>query len=234
VLGTTPLQGSLAGEPGQDLWPEADLSGVLMDEARTSAATDDGLPAAEPPAAHGPAASGADESADLGDHTPAPLEAATDLAESLGLGFHLGAAVERIARGASEGRAGVDRLREASWLIERYIALVEQRPSGADMPAASVRLGRSGEAIAGLRAISAALEAERATVPVALDTMAAEPVAEAEPAPPADTERMSVHEAAPEHVSFGREVALMAVRWALMVLALVLIVLALTLIGERF
>ena len=184
-------------------------------------------------------------------HALARLEAASDLAESLGLGFHLGGAVERIAYGASEGRAGVESLREASWLIERYIALVEQRPVGAGLHAASVRLGRSGEAIAGLRAISAALEAERpfdTPLPAGQELVVAEPPGESDLALSADDRALSADDLAPsaavessqtpetvpDQRSFGVEVALMAVRWSIMVVAVIVIVLALTLIGERF
>jgi len=168
-------------------------------------------------------------------HALARLEAASDLVESLGLGFHLGGAVERIVRGASEGKTGLEALREASWLIERYIALVEQRPVGADLHAASVRLNRAGEALAGLRAISAALETERApasALPTRYEVMASEPPGKADPAPPTVEESASAPEVAPDEGSFGHEVALMAVRWTIMVVSVIAVVLAVTLIGE--
>jgi hypothetical protein len=90
----------------------------------------------------------------------ARLEASAALAESLGLGFHLGAAVERIAWAAGQGSEGVRALREASWLIERYAALVEQRPIGADIHASGGRLARAGEAIDALKTLAASLESE--------------------------------------------------------------------------
>src|SRR5207245_1511359 len=62
------------------------------------------------------------------DHDVAHLEAAAHVAESLNLGFHLGSAVERIASAAAQGSQGVPSLREAVWLIERYIAIIEKRP----------------------------------------------------------------------------------------------------------
>lgn len=89
----------------------------------------------------------------------ARLETAASLAESLNLGFHLGLAVERIANAAAQGSSGVPALREAEWLIERYIALLEQRPIGADLHVSAIRLSRAGDAIADLKALAAALEA---------------------------------------------------------------------------
>ena len=118
-----------------------------------------------------------------------PLEAATELAESLGLGYHLGGAVERSASGASNGRAGVAALREASWLIERYIALIEQRPIGADLHAESVRLAHWGEAFAGLRAISRALEASAGEDPTPTETEPSGAEAATQPGPALLTDR---------------------------------------------
>jgi hypothetical protein len=175
----------------------------------------------------------------------ARLEAAAGIAESLGLGFHLGGAVERIAFGASQGREGVDALREATWLIERYVALVEQRPVGADLHASTVRLGRSGDAIAEIRALTAALDASRDTRLAALGASPAPPQPVApEPASPSAS-LPSASDSAPrdasapepripeaERESFSHEVALMAVRWAIMVVAVIAVVLAVTLIGE--
>ena len=174
---------------------------------------------------------------DLDIHVLSRLEAASDLAESLGLGFHLGGAVERIALGASEGRDGVQALHEASWLIERYIALLDERPLGADLHAASVRLERAGEAIADLRAISTALEAERASdsaAPAGPGILATERESEIKVLPPLEREPTPVPEAIPDQRSFGYEVALMAARWSIMVMAVIAIVLGVTLIGEWF
>ena len=180
----------------------------------------------------------------------ARLEAASGIAESLGLGFHLGGAVERIAYGASQGRDGVDALREATWLIERYVSLVEQRPVGADLHASAVRLGRTGDAIAEIRALTAALDASRTTRLAALGAAHDPPAAAStgsvarEPAPPSISSP-DASEAAPrvasvpetttterERESFSHEVALMGVRWAIMVVAVIAVVLAVTLIGE--
>jgi len=280
AMGSAPLQGSLAGEPGLSALPDTDVPVPLptgdagadgreathddLDEAErapapvepTSAQT---LPASSASAAEildgtstdgsgtaaatglagelvtaAAAAEVADAPVALDAHALARLEAASDLVESLGLGFHLGGAVERIVRGASEGKTGLEALREASWLIERYIALVEERPIGADLHSASVRLNRAGEAIAGLRAISIALEAERTpgrVLPVDDGTSAAAPV-DAEPPPPADREPPPASEPVTGDRSFGFEVALMAVRWSIMVLAVIAVVLAVTLIGD--
>jgi hypothetical protein len=57
------------------------------------------------------------------------LNAALTVAESLNLGLHLGLAVERIAHAATRGSEGVDSLKEAVWLIERYIGHVEKQPA---------------------------------------------------------------------------------------------------------
>jgi len=92
----------------------------------------------------------------------ARLETAASLAESLNLGFHLGLAVERIATAAAQGSAGVPALREATWLIERYVALLERRPIGADIHVSAARLARTGDVIAGMKAIAAALDASSA------------------------------------------------------------------------
>ncbi len=75
------------------------------------------------------------------------LETSAGAAESLGLGFHLGAAMERIALAAREGSEGGTRLREAAWLIKRYITLLESRPIGADIHASTNRLVQTGGTI---------------------------------------------------------------------------------------
>ena len=248
AMGTSPLQGSLAGEPGLSVLPDTEVPVSLPTgdaEADGRKATHDDLIEAEPKssvadaelvgATAGAAADAADAPDGLDAHALARLEAASDLVESLGLGFHLGGAVERIARGASEGKMGLEALREASWLIERYIALVEQRPVGADLHAASVRLNRAGEAIAGLRAISAALEAERvpsSPLPTDDKPVTAETPTGAEPAPPADRKPPPAPELLTDQRSFGYEVALMVVRWSIMVLSVIAVVLAVTLIGD--
>src|SRR5262245_35042561 len=58
------------------------------------------------------------------------LETAAGVAEKLGLGFHLGSAVERIALAAGEGSKAQPKLHEATWLIDRYVDLIERRPAG--------------------------------------------------------------------------------------------------------
>jgi len=152
------------------------------------------------------------------------LERAAAVVERLGLGFHLGSAVERIALAADEGRDGAERLREAAWLIERYLELLERRPVGADLHVTMMRLAREGDTIAGLQAIASALE--QVPPPAAeLPPGAAEPVAA--DAPPE-----------PEHVvvlaqpSLGRELLLIAARALVVAAAIVGIVLALTLIAQ--
>ncbi len=92
------------------------------------------------------------------DHDLAHLETAANVAESLNLGFHLGAAVERIASASTQGSQGVPALREAAWLIERYIAIIEKRPLGADLHRSAARLARAGDAIAGLKALAETLD----------------------------------------------------------------------------
>jgi hypothetical protein len=86
------------------------------------------------------------------------LEATAELAETLNLGYHLGAAVERIATAADRGSEGAASLREAAWLIERYVQLMEARPIGADLHASGARLARVGVAIDELKALAAALD----------------------------------------------------------------------------
>ena len=89
------------------------------------------------------------------------LETSAGAAESLGLGFHLGAAMERIALAAREGSEGGPRLREAAWLIKRYITLLESRPLGADIHASTNRLAQAGGAIgADVEEIAAELTAQ--------------------------------------------------------------------------
>src|SRR4029077_2638792 len=90
-------------------------------------------------------------------------------------GFHLGTAVTRIAEAADRGSDGVDPLREAMWLIARYVAIVEKRPIGADLHAASVRLAGDGEEIAELSRLAAALEEETAAVSMPLAATPPEP-----------------------------------------------------------
>jgi hypothetical protein len=90
----------------------------------------------------------------------ARLEATSQVVESMSLGFHLGSAVERIAAAAGQGSEGVAALREASWLIERYIALIERRPIGADLHLSARRLARTGDVIADIRAALDSAERE--------------------------------------------------------------------------
>jgi hypothetical protein len=86
----------------------------------------------------------------------AALQATSSIVERLGLGYHLGSAVERIAAGAGRGSAGAPALKEAVWLIERYVALLEGRPIGADLHASAARLARFGDALAELKAAAGA------------------------------------------------------------------------------
>jgi hypothetical protein len=66
--------------------------------------------------------------------TGSPSEAAADIAEAFGLGHHLTAAVECILTGAGEGAHGSESLHEATRLIERYLALVDQQRTGVAPP----------------------------------------------------------------------------------------------------
>jgi hypothetical protein len=87
------------------------------------------------------------------------LEATAGVVESLNLGFHLGSAVERIAAAAGQGSDGVPELHRAAWLIERYIALLERRPIGADLHLSAARLARTGDTITDLKTLASALNA---------------------------------------------------------------------------
>ena len=158
------------------------------------------------------------------------LEVTTDVVESLALGYHLGAALERIIVAAERGSDGVQPLREAVWLLERYAALLEERPVGADIHRTSVQLGRNGEALAELRAVSEALRQESTPEPApAVATEASESDGEPEPEPLAGGDSETPVE---PHVSFAREIGMTAFRWALLVAAVIVVVLALTLIGD--
>jgi len=155
------------------------------------------------------------------------LERAAAVVERLGLGFHLGSAVERIALAADEGVEGAQRLREAAWLIERYLELLERRPVGADLHLAMMRLAREGDTIAGLQALADALE--RAPVPAApLPPGAPAEEPEPEPAGPPPTEHMILL----PQTSIARELFLATARALIVVAAIVGIVLALTLIAQ--
>jgi hypothetical protein len=115
----------------------------------------------------------------------AHLEASANVVESLKLGFHLGSAVQRIASAAVLGRDGVAALREAVWFIDRYVALLERRPVGADIHLSSARLAEAGDAIAGLKALAAAMDARSAHAPDAGSTIdPSSSVAESEAAQP--------------------------------------------------
>jgi len=149
------------------------------------------------------------------------LETSAGAVENLGLGFHLGAAMERIAVAAGEGSEGAPRLREAAWLIARYITLLEARPIGADIHASSNRLARTGGTIgADVQEIASELEP------------APEPD-DAEPAPPA----IGIPSPAPAQIvnelpSIGRELFVTAARAAIAVAAITVVVFLLTLIAQ--
>ena len=96
------------------------------------------------------------------DHDFAHLETAANVAETLNLGFHLGSAVERIAAASNQGSEGVIALREAAWLIQRYVEILERRPIGADLHLSAARLAQAGDVIAGLKAFAEALSTESA------------------------------------------------------------------------
>jgi hypothetical protein len=161
------------------------------------------------------------------------LEVATDVAEKLGLGFHLGSAVERIAIAAAEGSAGQERLHEATWLIDRYLELIERRPVGADLHVTMSRLAREGDAIAGLRALANALGESRHMPPAALsDRSAALPEPEPELAEPEAPQPEQVQQVVVLPPSFRRELALTGARALIIVAAVVGLFLVLTLIAQ--
>jgi hypothetical protein len=160
------------------------------------------------------------------------LERAAAVVERLGLGFHLGSAVERIALAADDGRDGAQRLREAAWLIERYLELLERRPVGADLHLTMMRLAREGDTIAGLQALAGALEHAPAA-PAALPPSTPEPEHTSAPAQPSPTEHPSAeHMILMPQTSVARELFLATARALLVVAAVVGIVLALTLIAQ--
>jgi hypothetical protein len=171
----------------------------------------------------------------------ARLQASAGTIENLGLGFHLGAAIERIAIASGQGSEGGVMLREATWLIERYISLLEQRPVGADLHASSVRLARTGKTIAGLHELRAELATVQALVPPA----AAEPPRQTTPEPqpePTPTRAATAGVDAPTPVeqppivqelpSIRREIFVTTVRAGIAVVAVIAIVLVLTLIAQ--
>jgi len=190
------------------------------------------VPPGEPPAAEPPPVPA------LKAETRLRLQASAELVETLGLSFHLGGAIERIIVAATHGSDGTESLREAIWLLDRYITLLEQRPVGADIHRTSVQLARTGEALAELRAVSDSLwddpTPEPALVPtgVPYTDSPREPVPAAVPTPPAPEAAVPEPVAADSHTSLARELGMTAFRWALLVAAVVLIVLALTLIGD--
>jgi hypothetical protein len=185
---------------------------------------------AEPLPAASPVEPQAEHTARERDQALVELERAAAVVERLGLGFHLGSAVERIAVASDEGTEGAQRLREAAWLIERYLELLERRPVGADLHVTMMRLAREGDTIAGLQALAAALE--RTPAAPAQDEPK-EAAASGEAGPPAES-------APTEHVilvpqpSIGRELVLVLVRALVVVAAIVGIVLALTLIAQLY
>lgn len=89
------------------------------------------------------------------------LRAAVTIAESLGLGYHLGLAVERLVLAERDGEEGVQRLCEAIWLIERQIALIGKTGHAEALATIREHLGWDGEVVAGLRALSSAVYGER-------------------------------------------------------------------------
>ncbi len=191
--------------------PEPDASGTAM------------ATRAEPPADTEEAVDGRSET-DGTDLTR--LETTADVVERLGLGFHLGSAIDRIATAAGEGSEGVPHLREATWLIERYLDLLERRPVGADLHLTMMRLAREGDTIAGLQALAAALEAEPARA------LPSPPSPEpAEQAPSADATPTAAEPEAPLP-PLRREVFLLAAKAATVILAVAAVVVLLTFIPQ--
>jgi hypothetical protein len=159
-----------------------------------------------------------------------PLRVATATVERLGLGFHLGAALERVAIASREGSAGAVRLREATWLLERYARLLEERPVGADLHASAVRLARTGDGIASLQELGRAVAEENA--------LPRRPAAHAGPPPLAGTvSEVSAPEpgASPvvhELPSLGRELLVTLGRAVIALATITALVVVLTLIAD--
>jgi hypothetical protein len=154
--------------------------------------------------------------------TPASLARATAAAESMNLGLHLGSAVLRIADGANRGSEGAAELRQAIWLIERYIELLDVRALGADINAEQRRLAYMDETIARMRALSAQMT----------ESTAATPVESSESAPAGPSAPTAAAEPPALHPPLGREIAFMAARWAVIVVSVIVVVLAVTLIAD--
>ncbi len=160
------------------------------------------------------------------------LEATATIVEAMGLGFHLGSAIERIALSEGDEERGAARLREAVWLIERHMELTGDAETDAlALEAVKVRLDRNGRVIDGLRSLSATVDALRAgeqphpgllDEPKSLSTAPRATEADAEAAP-------GKTEAAEEDYPLSRELAVMAVRSGLILLVLVIVVLVATL-----
>ena len=158
------------------------------------------------------------------------LEVTTEVAETLNLGFHLGAALDRILVGVARGSEGAPALREAGWLIERYIGLLERRPIGADIHAPSVKLARTGAAISDLREIAGQLASEPE-------------LTEPKPEPVEQTVAISaalpVQADTPHHApnvneapTLSREILVTAARAGIALAAVIVLVLVLTLIAQ--
>ena len=165
------------------------------------------------------------------------LETSAGAVENLGLGFHLGAAMERIALAAGEGSEGGPRLREAAWLIERYITLLETRPIGADIHASSNRLARTGGTIAAdVHEIASEIAPVAAPAPDGAPELSPEP----RPTEPADETPLAATEvASPASAqivhglpSIRRELFVTAVRAGIAVAAITVLVLVLTQIAQ--
>jgi hypothetical protein len=157
------------------------------------------------------------------------LETSTGAAESLDLGFHLGAAVERIALAAREGSEGALKLREAAWLIERYIGLLEQRPLGADLHASSARLAQARHTIDRLRELDPGVAAPTAAGGAAEEKLRHEQPARPRPAATPDPVPAAVVQELP---SIRRELFVTAARAVIAVVTITAIVLLLTLIAD--
>lgn len=166
---------------------------------------------------------------------PPEVAAAAEISETLRLGYHLGSAVERIVGAGDDGSDAIPRLREAVWLIERYMGLLEARPLGADIDAVTARLARNGDYIHALGALGSALSAqprEPALVPPgvpvsdALGGRAGEAEEEArEPSPDA---------VAADRYPLGRELLGAGLRIVVFVVAIAAIVLVATIASEWF
>lgn len=264
------------GEPPVALWEPAALDDPVVDVEPPLVAEEPPAPAPhtvpiEPEAGVTPEAPAAAPDPDAAEVPARPvpelppvaevgfeqLEATATIVESLGLGYHLGSAIERIVLSETRGVEGLPSLREAIWLIERHIELAKGSADAEALATIRGRLVRNGDVIAGLQALSVAVDARRSGGPVPAPSAppaaerpsaasatvparpsrpaAADPVAAAPEAPAsllADALRRTPPGAEHDDIEdypLGREILVMAVRFGLILVVIVVVVLVITL-----